>query len=87
MRVKEKYQNAEMSDAHAELLLFCSRKQMLFNILNAMAAPETAFALKTDKKTIPLVAYQKSRLVQKIDRPSVDVCLPVCLRKTKLCQC
>ena len=39
-----------MSDAHAELLLFWSRKQMLFNILNEMAAPETTFALKTDKK-------------------------------------
>ena len=71
MRVKEKYQNAEMSDAHAELLLFCSRKQMLFNILNAMAAPETAFALKTDKKN-----YTVSRLPKK--QTSTKDRSPVC---------
>ena len=38
---------------------------MLFNILNAMAAPETAFALKTDKKTIQLVAYHIKRQLSK----------------------
>ena len=30
------------------------------------------------------VPKKKSRLVQKIDHLSVGVCLPVCLRKTKL---
>ena len=39
---------------------------MLFNILNAMAAPETAFALKTDhEKTIQLVAYHIKRQLSK----------------------
>ena len=39
---------------------------MLFNILNAMAAPETAFAFKTDhEKTIQLVAYHIKRQLSK----------------------